>query len=155
MPRKRPGALRARQTPRVAWSRPPERIHGLSARTTLAIDRVERSSHDYYIYPGVTRRALHRYRAFLRPSGRRPLYPQDEECSCRGCALDDVRHARDVLEEILRQLPGRPRGEVARRVRALDTEYLQRTLPDPFAAQRQWDSDLWWRRRLGGGRGVG
>ncbi|MGW5482765.1 serine hydrolase domain-containing protein [Streptomyces sp. NPDC004008] len=42
---------------------------------------------------------LRRYRAFPQPPGRRPLYPQDTECSCRGCSFDDVRHARDVLGE--------------------------------------------------------
>ncbi|MET8413541.1 hypothetical protein ABZV34_36800 [Streptomyces sp. NPDC005195] len=34
---------------------------------------------------------------------------------------------------------------------SLDAAYLQRTLPDPFADQRQWRSDLWWRRRLADG----
>lgn len=34
----------------------------------------------------------------------------------------------------------------------LDAAYLQRTLPDPFADQRQWGSAFWWRRRLAGGR---
>ena len=155
MPRKRPGALRAQQIPRAAWSLPPDRIHGLSARTSVAIDRVERFSGDYYVYPGTTDRALRRYRAFLQPAGRRPLYPQDAECPCRGCSFDDVRHARDVLEEVVRQLPPRPRAELERRVRALDARYAERTLPDPFATHRQWRSGLWWRRRLAGGREAG
>ncbi|MEV6592311.1 hypothetical protein [Streptomyces acidicola] len=155
MPRKRPGALRAQQNPRFAWSLPPARIHGLSARTSIAIDRVERLSGDYYIYPGATERALRQYRVFLQPPGRRPLYPQDAECSCRGCSFDDVRHVRDVLQEVVRQLPARPRAELERQVRALDASYVERTLPDPFATHRQWRSDLWWRRRLAGGREAG
>lgn len=62
------------------------------------IHRVERLSVAYYVHPGATERALRRYQAFLGPPGRRPLYPQDTECSCRDCSLDDVRPARDVLE---------------------------------------------------------
>ncbi|MEW2297215.1 hypothetical protein ABZ719_31695 [Streptomyces sp. NPDC006743] len=95
---------------------------------------------------------MRRYRAFALAPGRRPLYPQDAECSCRGCSFDDVRHARDVLEEVLRHLPVRAREELRRRVACLDTAYLRRTLPDPFADQRRWGSGRWWRRRLAGGR---
>ncbi|MGX9882563.1 hypothetical protein [Streptomyces sp. NPDC002276] len=116
---------------------------------------MERFSGDYYVNPGATDGALRRYRAFLQSPGRRPLYPQDAECSCRGCSLDDVRHARDVLEEVLRQLPPRPRAQLERQVRDLDVKYIERTLPDPFADERQWRSDLWWRRRLSGGREAG
>ncbi|QEU96777.1 hypothetical protein CP970_42785 [Streptomyces kanamyceticus] len=112
---------------------------------------MERLSGDYYLYPGATDRALREYRAFLRPTGRRPLYPRVAQCSCRGCSFDDVRHARDVLDQVLRQLPPRPRAELVRRVRPLDAVYLERTLPDPFARQRQYRADLWWRRRLASG----
>jgi hypothetical protein len=99
MPRRRPGALRAKQRGPQAWEKPPpNRIHGLSSRTSLAIHRVERLSGDYYVFPGATDQALRRYQAFLEPPGRRPLYPQDAECSCRSRSFDDVRHARDVLE---------------------------------------------------------
>ncbi|MGQ4434061.1 hypothetical protein [Streptomyces sp. SAS_260] len=62
-----------------------------------------------------------------------------------------MRHARDVLELVLEQLPVRARAELERQVVSLDTVYLKRTLPDPFADRRQWRSDLWWRRRLAGG----
>lgn len=156
MPRSRPGALRVERHGSRAWDDPPpDRIPGLSARTSLAIQRVERLSADYYVYPGATERALRRYRAFLEPPGSRPRYPQDAECSCRGCSFDDVRHARDVLELVLAQLSVRARAELRRRVVTLDTEYLRRTLPDPFAGSRQWRSDLWWRRRLAGGREEG
>ena len=153
MPRRRPGALRAARPPRaLRWDLPPARIHGLSARTSLAIARVEGLPDDYYVYSGATDRALRRYRQFLRPEGRRPRYPQDSECSCRGCSFDDVRHARDVLDETLSRLPPRPRAELAGLIADLDATYLRRTLPDPFAAERQWQADLWWRRRLAGGR---
>jgi hypothetical protein len=140
---------------RVWEDPPPARIHGLSARTSLAIHRVEGLSGDYYVCPGVTDRALRRYAAFLEPPGRRPLYPQDAECSCLDCSFDDVRHARDVLEEVLRQLPPRARAELKRRVFSLDAVYRVRTLPDPFADGRQWRPDLWWHRCLAGGRGAG
>ncbi|MFC8344080.1 hypothetical protein [Streptomyces sp. NPDC057280] len=153
MPRRRPGALRAaRPSSAPRWGLPPARIHGLSTRTTLAVARVEGLPTDYYVYSGATDQALRRYRQFLRPAGRRPRYPQDAECSCRGCSFDDVRHARDVLDEVLTRLPPRPRAELSRVVSDLDAVYLRRTLPDPFAAERQWRADLWWRRRLAGGR---
>lgn len=67
--------------------------------------KVERLSADYHVYPGATDRALRRYQAILEPPGLRPLYPQDAECSCRSCSFDDVRHAHDVLELVLDQLP--------------------------------------------------
>ncbi|MFG3016336.1 hypothetical protein ACGFZB_39035 [Streptomyces cinerochromogenes] len=148
MPRKRPGALRARQPSRAPRGLPAQRIHGLSLRTSRAIERVERLSDDYYLYPGATDRALRRYREFLSPPGRRPRYPQPSGCDCRGCSFRDVRHARDVLEDVLRQLPPRPRAELRHRVRPLDAAYAARTLPDPFAGRRQWRAYLWWRRRL-------
>ncbi|WP_327420405.1 hypothetical protein OG612_38345 [Streptomyces sp. NBC_01527] len=109
---------------------------------------MERLSGDYYVSPGATARALRRYQAFLQPPGRRPLYPQDAHCSCSGCSFDDVRHARDVLEEVLQRLPFRARAELKHQVTALDAVYLDRTLPDPFADRRQWRVDLWWHRRL-------
>ncbi|MCE0444926.1 hypothetical protein LT493_05500 [Streptomyces tricolor] len=117
MPRKRPRALRAQQPLRAPRGLPAERIHGLSLRTSRAIERVERRSDDYYVHRGATAHALRRYRAFLRPPGRRPRYPRHSECDCRGCSFDDVRHARDVLETVLRQLPPRPRAELRHRVR--------------------------------------
>ncbi|MFJ6016409.1 hypothetical protein [Streptomyces sp. NPDC092952] len=66
-----------------------------------------------------------------------------------------MRHARDVLELVLRRLPDRPRVELGHRVASLDAVYLRRTLPDPFARHRQWRPDLWWRRRLADGEEGG
>jgi hypothetical protein len=117
----------------------------------MAIHRVERRLDDYYLYAGATERALRRYRAFLHPPGRRPRYPREAMCSCRGCSFDDVRHARDLLDQVLRQLPPRARGELISRVAPLDAAYRARTLPDPFARERQWRPELWWRRRVAGG----
>jgi hypothetical protein len=151
MPRSRPGALRARQPRHLAWaSELPAPIHGLSARTGLAIHVAEVLDPDYYVFPGATKRALRRYREFVTPAGRRPRYPQDGVCSCRHCSFDDVRHARDVLDQVLRALPARARAELKRLVAPLDAAFLDRTLPDPFA-DRQWGSEVWWRRRLSGG----
>ncbi|MER5790420.1 hypothetical protein [Streptomyces sp. NPDC001980] len=55
-----------------------------------------------------------------------------------------------MLEEVLQQLPPWPRAQLEHQVRALDARYVERTPADPFAADRQWRSDLWWRRRLAG-----
>ncbi|MFH0516026.1 hypothetical protein ACHBTE_02470 [Streptomyces sp. M41] len=112
---------------------------------------MERLSYDYFVFPGVTDRALRRYRAFLQPPGRRPRFPREAGCSCRGCSLDDVRHARDVLEKVLRRLPPRPRAELARQVHVLDRRYAERTLPDPLAPHRPWRSNRWWWRRQADG----
>ncbi|MFD4658670.1 hypothetical protein ACFWP2_23920 [Kitasatospora sp. NPDC058444] len=128
---------------------PPPRIHGLSARASLAVHRIEARSDSWYLTSGATDRALRRFRAFLHPPGRRPLYPQESMVtSCPGCAFDDVRHARDVLQEVLDRLPPRARAELARLVRPLDTALRDRTLPDPFAHRRQWRTEFWWYRRL-------
>ncbi|MFI9173203.1 hypothetical protein [Streptomyces lincolnensis] len=156
MPRKRPGALRASFSSfshrPLWWDTPaPERIHGLSAATSLAVLRYEALSDDYYVFPGVIAYALRRYRAFLSPSGSRPRYPYLDDCSCRGCSLRDVRHARDVLDAAVRELPPRARGELGRVVAALDRGYLARTLPDPLAeTRRRRGADGWWHRRLEG-----
>ncbi|MFD5365801.1 hypothetical protein [Streptomyces sp. NPDC127103] len=149
MPRRRPGALRAGHPGRPRrWDKPPPgRIHGLSARTSNAIHRVEELAPSY-LYPGAVDRALRRYEAFLAPPGRRPLYPQDPDCGCVGHSLDDVRHARDLLEEALAHLLPRARAELGRRIASLDRVYLKRTLPDPLADRRPWKGDVWWYRRL-------
>jgi hypothetical protein len=139
MPRKRPGALRAQQTiQRPVAGEFPVRIHGLSSRASLAVHRAELLSNDYYVYPGATGTALRRHRAFLHLAGRRPLYPQYAVCSWRGCAFDDVRHARDVLEQVLGPLPSGEGAELRRLVQPLDDRYRRRTLPDPFAHRRTW-----------------
>jgi hypothetical protein len=150
MPRRRPGSLRVaqwlRQGPRGRDTPAPDRIHGLSARTSLAVHRYEALSADHSVFPGVTDRALRRYEAFLRPAGRKVRYPYGVDCGCPGCSLRDVRHARDVLGTVSRNLPPRDRAELARVVAALDAEYRARTLPDPLADRRL----RWWHRRLPG-----
>ncbi|MFD0355881.1 hypothetical protein ACFVHW_19415 [Streptomyces sp. NPDC127110] len=148
MPRRRPGALRAEApSPRLWGPAPPPRIHGLSAGTSLAVHRAERLSDDF-LYPGATARALRCYQEFLAVPGRRPLYPQEAECSCSGCAFDDVRHARDVLEEVSQELRPRARAELLRLLRPLDATFFRRTLPDPFTHRRTRRVDFWWYRRL-------
>ncbi|MFE2100614.1 hypothetical protein [Streptomyces sp. PTD9-10] len=152
MPRNRPGALRGahRTTPgsRVREEPPPARIPGLSGRTSLAIHRAERLSPGRWFSPGATETALRRYRAFLHPPGRRPRYPRESYCAgCPGCALDDVREARDALAEILPLLPPRARAELQRTLTPLDHRYLRLTLPDPLATP----TEPWWHRRLASG----
>ncbi|GJF30463.1 hypothetical protein KNE206_31630 [Kitasatospora sp. NE20-6] len=110
--------------------------------------RAERAGGSWYLHPGATDWALRRYREFLSPPGRRPLYPREAPCSCPGCSFDDVRHARDVLDEILRELPVRARAELLRLLRPLDTTFRRRTLPDPFTHRRHWRTEFWWYRRL-------
>ncbi|MFG2131491.1 hypothetical protein ACGFNV_27235 [Streptomyces sp. NPDC048751] len=157
MPRNRPGELRATQpllNRPYGWDTPaPDRIHGLSARTSLAVHRYEALSRDHDVFPGVTDRSLRRYRAFLSPPGNRPRYPYLEECGCRGCSFDDVRHARDALDTVLQELPPRARAELGRLIASLDAVYLTRTLPDPFVdSRRVWRPEVWWYRRLEGCR---
>ncbi|MFF6784741.1 hypothetical protein [Streptomyces sp. NPDC012510] len=114
---------------------------------------MEALSTEYYVFPGVTARALLRYRDFLSPPGSRPRYPFLSDCDCRGCSLDDVRHVRDVLGMVLRRLPPRARTELGRLVASLDAVYLERTLPDPFVdTRREWRRGVRWYRRLEGCR---
>ncbi|MFJ5924586.1 hypothetical protein ACIQF6_18505 [Kitasatospora sp. NPDC092948] len=144
MPRNRPGALRATVASCVPAS-PPARVRGLSAAACLDVYRIEREAPSFVLYPGSTALALRRYRAFLHPFGGRPLYPRESMCPAPRCAIDDVRHARDVLGEALWFLPGRSRAALAGLLRPLDAEYRRRTLPDAFADPTR----PWWHRRLG------
>lgn len=144
MPRSRPGAIRAAQPTRPAWHfRPPARIPGLSLATSLEILRAEKRSALPGVFTGMTAAALRQYQAFARPPGHGPRYPQEAECSCPGCSLDDVRYAREVLDHVVRSLPPRARAELRGRILALDKAFLRCTLPDPFA-----DNECWWHRRL-------
>lgn len=161
MPRKRPAELRAaRARPGFRFRPvPPVHIPGLRLGTCLAIRRVELADGrtplipGVVLWPGATARALHRFRGFLAsPPGRRPRYPEYAECSCPGCCVaDDVTCARDILAEVLLRLPPAARSDLGRTVRALDEEFLRRTLPDPFA-RSGWNGHLWWHRRLRGER---
>ncbi|MER6785620.1 hypothetical protein ABT330_13460 [Streptomyces sp. NPDC000658] len=150
MPRNRPGALRARRLP-AAHARgvpPPARIPGLSLRTSLAVHRLEDEDDGPLLLPGATASALHRYRAFATTPGRGVLYPRTSACpACPGCGLDDVRHARDILNATLHLLtPPGARTELARALNELDRAYRLRTLPDPRP-----NPGPWWHRRLSEG----
>lgn len=147
MPRKRPGALRAAPDRTPVWLCEPGRIDTLSLATSAAVRRVEYAHEWYEMYPGVTSVALLRYRLFLARPGRL-LYPSLALCTCRGCSLDDVTHARDALAEVLDLLPARPRAELSRLVTRLDRRMLRRTLHSPHAESHPWRSRAWWRMRL-------
>jgi hypothetical protein len=154
MPRRRPSAIRAERAVDRPKQLPPVLIPGLSPSTSMAIRVIELADLDYSLFTGATRIALGRYRRFLAVPGSRPLYPEPEDCGCRGCSLDDVRHARDVLELALTALKGRARSELHREVRRLDAVYLRRTLPDPRARQRNMGYHEWWYDRLVAHRGT-
>ncbi|WP_231905663.1 hypothetical protein [Streptomyces davaonensis] len=138
--------MRLRESPRRFDVPPPPPIRGLSSRAGLAVHRYEELSDDYDVFPTVTGVALRRYRDFLSPPGNRTRYPYGDDCGCRGCSLRDVRHARDVLDTVLRNLGPRDRAELARIVAVLDARYRARTLPDPLADPER----RWWYRRLPG-----
>ncbi|GAA1463791.1 hypothetical protein NE857_00340 [Nocardiopsis exhalans] len=141
MPRRRPGALRAEQ-PRA--ESPRSHIRGISSGTCHAIHLIERRSRHPSHSVGFTAIALDKYERFVRTGGQEALYLADAAYECPGCILDDVRHARDLLESVLRRLPKRARTELHRRLTPLDELYLRRTLPNPFADP----DDPWWRRRF-------
>lgn len=139
--------MRAAQQRTPGWLCEPGRIHRLSLSTSAAIGHVEHESGLYEIFPGVTAVALGRCCSFLRLPGR-TLYPGLADCPCRGCSLDDVTHARDVLGDILAALPPRPQTELGRLLARIDAELLRRTLPDPRASGCPWRREAWWRMRL-------
>jgi len=154
MPRNRPSALRAGQPLRPVWSTsPPHRLRGLSLRTCIAIHRAERQIRNSYgpnyFFPGVTAAALRRYRAFLHSSGpHSSWYPEYAVIREGRYALNDVRHARDVLAAVANLLPPRPRGELRRLLTPLDAAFLQRTLPEPSIPGGRQRPLGWWHRRL-------
>ncbi|MCK8680485.1 hypothetical protein [Streptomyces lichenis] len=77
--------MRAAPPAALRWDAPPpERIHGLSTATSLAVHRAEALAPDFDLYPGATDWALSRYREFLMPPGRRPRYPRPSLCPCPG-----------------------------------------------------------------------
>jgi hypothetical protein len=154
MPRRRSRALRAAQEPLPVWTpRPPDRIPGLPADVRRLIHRIEARSPDPGVFPGATALALRRNREFLGPAGphHRFRYPATAGCPAPACALDDVTHARDVLEDMLLALPpGRPRAELRRLIRPLDADFTRRTLPNPLHVpdRRPRRPDQWWHGRI-------
>ncbi|WP_432115674.1 hypothetical protein [Streptomyces sp. S1] len=162
MPRRRPGALRARRVvPRRLYAGtgpwPDERVRhswpvrmaGLSSRTVSAIQREEcRRPDDEELWFGATREALDAYRWFLSLPGRY-LYLRLSVCGCAQHELgENTAVARDLLDLVVRRLPPRPRRELEALLTRLDDELRRRTLPDPFAHRRPHRGEGWWHRRL-------
>lgn len=141
MPRRRPSALRAQQ---LRTHSPRAHIRGLSSGTCHAIHLVERRSRHPSPSVGFTAKALNRYERFVASGSQGVLYPFGDDCLCPGCALEDVRRSRDLLEHVLWKLPKRAHTELKRRLAPLDELYLRRTLQNPFADPSQ----PWWHRRL-------
>ncbi|MFE7326423.1 hypothetical protein ACFU8W_15810 [Streptomyces sp. NPDC057565] len=146
MRRKQPGALRTAQQRTPGRLFQPGRIHRLSLSADAAIRRVEHESDGYTVFPGATAAAPHRCHSFFGLPGR-TLYPGLADCPCRGCSLDDVTLARDVLDDVLALLPPRPQAEPGRLVALIDRELFRRPLPDPRAPGHPWRREAWWRMR--------
>ncbi|MFE1287379.1 hypothetical protein [Streptomyces sp. NPDC058751] len=171
MPRRRPGALRARRFRPPPAGVPPwvDRIDRLSPRTVSAVHRAEclhaespglldpdlHAGHrqqtpytDRLVSPGTTRDALASLRRFLSAPGRY-LYMRRNYCSCTRCDLEcDPAVARDVLDGILPLLPRYARRDLEHLLAELDRELLRRTLPDVFAHREPWRRGAWWHERL-------
>lgn len=153
MPRRQPGALRAKDPAPPVWNPWTCRIPGLSERTCAEIQRTERDHGDSWaglwdgLWDGSVEAALRHYRAFLRQPGRYldlcfPVSPHPDS------SLVDVANARDILQEALLALPQPSRAELGRVVARLDSELRRRTLPDPHAYRHlRWHGE-WWNRRL-------
>jgi hypothetical protein len=135
MPRRRPGAVRAKQAA-VELHCP---IKGLSAKTKVAIARFEQRR----LWAGDVAEALRAYRSFLRQPGR---WLQAEAIDCPCC---DPLQARDDLQAVLAALPRPARDELKRIVSPLDDDFLRRTVPDPFRQRGHGPyADGWWRHRI-------
>ncbi|MFE5209557.1 hypothetical protein [Streptomyces sp. NPDC056600] len=143
MPRRPPGAVRARTWSASVRTRPFSRVPGLRRDAETAVRRLEARRFS----PGFLTEALLTYEAFLRRPGRW-LYVPPGDCPC----CDPVQ-ARDDVESLLHALPSGPRRQLARIVAALDAEFERRTLPDPAAAHRRplpASPRPWWHLRLAG-----
>ncbi|GAA3454806.1 hypothetical protein GCM10018962_66390 [Dactylosporangium matsuzakiense] len=137
MPRTRPGVLRSRGVPKVAWHDVP-RVPGLDRRSQHAIGRIEvRTANDWArsgLWPGAVGEALAAWRRIARVPRTRISLP----CSCCG------RHPRALLHEAPDRLPGPAAAALRRRLTPLDDEFQRRTVPDPHRPAA-WP---WWDRRL-------
>ncbi|MFJ9697025.1 hypothetical protein [Kitasatospora sp. NPDC101183] len=139
MPRRSPGAMRARTRHRGPRPRPYSQIHGLGLSAQAAVHRLEARRFG----PGYLSEALGQYEEFLRRPGR-VLYVPLSDCPCH-----DVLGARDDIQAMLSALPPRARRELGRIVARLDAEFERRTLPDPHAYRRRAYSRFdWWYQRL-------
>ncbi|MFE7709575.1 hypothetical protein ACFU6I_28140 [Streptomyces sp. NPDC057486] len=107
---------------------------------------MEHENDGYTVFPGVTAAAVRRCHSFFGLPGR-TLHPGLADCHCRGCSLDDVTLARDVLDDVLALLPPRPQAELRRLVARNDRKPFRRTLLDPPAPGHPWRREAWWRMR--------
>ncbi|MFE6843880.1 hypothetical protein [Streptomyces sp. NPDC057686] len=72
---------------------------------------------------------------------------------CPGCARDDIAAVRDELADLHHTLPPVARTALGRVLRALDTEFRRRTLPEPDPPADRWTDRSgrplrWWHRRI-------
>ncbi|WP_433725678.1 hypothetical protein ACQP0C_31030 [Nocardia sp. CA-129566] len=87
----------------VRWPFVP--IPGMSERALSDIRFAEIRGKPW-LWEGITVAALRQYRKLLRRPGRIP-FPDRTFCLCPICTIDGARSARQVLDEVLSQLPPR------------------------------------------------
>lgn len=135
MPRRPPGAVRARRQSARHSVPAPCTVPGVSARTHAAVARIEA------VRPGTgaVAEALAAYRGFLRQPGRY-LYVSEHDSR-----YSDPVEARNTLGAALIRLPPAARAELRSAIAPLDDEFLRRTLPDPAGDH---GAAAWWRQRL-------
>jgi hypothetical protein len=112
------------------------RIKGLSPLTRAAVRRLEAQ----HYWPDAVADALETYRRLFRQPGR---YLAGEVYSSPGIEPED---ARDLLEDVMRQLPRGARKDLERLVTPLDDDFKRRTLPK--TCWNDWAAGRWWRQRI-------
>lgn len=83
--------------------------------------------------------ALENYEALLRRPGR---YLDGDQAVSPGIDPED---ARDLLDDVLRQLPRGAAKDLGRVVERLDGEFLRRTVPALWWGE--WAAGRWWYQR--------
>lgn len=129
-------------------------IDRLSRETSATIRHAEVSCPSHHVHSGSTQANLRRYRDFLRKPGQKLRLTASDCPACPGCQYDDIAWARDALQDILMSLPLRARVEFRGLLDVLDSEFRQRTLPDPWRPGLDWLGEPlpWWHRRVYQGR---
>ncbi|GGM63745.1 hypothetical protein GCM10011608_56330 [Micromonospora sonchi] len=134
MPRRKPKFLRQERW-KPARGYPVRRVRGVSALTRVAVRRVEAA----HYWPNAIADALERYRSLLRQPGR---YLDGQSASSPGLEPED---ARDLLEDVLRQLSRGARKDLERVIFPLDDDFKRRTLPALWWTD--WAAGRWWYQR--------